>query len=127
MPSLSLPLGYPLVLTIDASSGVISGTIATVPEARSPYAVIVTVTDDGQPNKSAEALFSWNVSAFNNAPTITSISEQSNINGDVVNLTISAADIDPGDALTFTASGLPAGLTIDASSGVISGTIATLS
>ena len=118
--------GLPAGLTIDASSGVISGTIATLPEASSPYAVIVTVTDDGQPNKSAEALFSWNVSAFNNAPTITSISEQSNINGDVVNLTISAADIDPGDALTFTASGLPAGLTIDASSGVISGTIATL-
>ena len=57
---------------------------------------------------------------INNAPTITSISDQSNINGDPVSLHGYAADIDPGDALTFTATGLPAGLAINAP-GLISG------
>ena len=63
--------------------------------------------------------------ATNNAPTISPVGEQFNTNGDVVNLQLSATDINPGDSLTFSATGLPAGLTIDASTGVISGTIAT--
>ena len=46
-----------------------------------------------------------------------------NVDGDSVNLAIQVNDPDTTDILTFGASGLPTGLSIDSSSGVISGTI----
>ena len=58
----------------------------------------------------------------NNAPTITSINDQTNIIEDPVSLQVTASD-DDGDTLLYTASGLPAGLSIDLSSGLIAGTI----
>ena len=56
----------------------------------------------------------------NTPPTITSPGNQQNTVADSVNLAIAAADGD-GDPLTFSASGLPVGLSIDTTSGVISG------
>jgi YVTN family beta-propeller protein len=60
----------------------------------------------------------------NVAPTISNPGAQSGTTGSVVNLTITAGDIN-GDSLTFSASGLPAGLGISASTGVITGTLTT--
>jgi len=59
----------------------------------------------------------------NSAPLVTSVSDQHSLRGDSISLQISATDVD-GDTLTFAADGLPAGLSIDASTGLISGTIA---
>ncbi len=60
----------------------------------------------------------------NNAPTISPLTNQTNQVGDSINLQINANDID-GDTLSYSASGLPAGLSISNNTGLISGTIAT--
>lgn len=65
----------------------------------------------------------------NRAPSMTNPNEQTNFTGDNVDLTVIASDPD-GDLLTYNATGLPAGLSIDHAAGTISGTIvatATLS
>ena len=55
--------GLPAGLSINAT-GLISGSIATGAETSSPYTVLVTVTDDGTPNESANISFGWSVVAF---------------------------------------------------------------
>ena len=114
--------GLPTGLSIASSTGLISGTISDDANDSSPYSITITVTDDGDPAKSAQALFTWNVSAFNNAPTISAISDQTGITKDVISLSVSASDSD-GDTLSYSATGLPSGLSIDSSTGLISGTI----
>jgi len=63
--------------------------------------------------------------ASNRAPTISTPAAQSGTQGTAVSLGMSASDAD-GDTLAFSATGLPAGLRINASSGVISGTPSTV-
>ncbi|NIR35775.1 MAG: hypothetical protein GWN79_21075, partial [Actinobacteria bacterium] len=83
-----------------------------------------TVTaDDGQ-GGSVDDLFTWTVS--NPAPTVGApTGPQAGFDAQTVSLDVSGAftDVD-GDTLTYSATGLPPGLTIDPVSGVISGTIA---
>ena len=114
--------GLPAGLSINAT-GLISGSIATGADTSSPYTVLVTVTDDGTPNESANISFGWSVTAANTAPTITAIADQSSTVADTVSLQVSAIDAE-GDGLTYVATGLPAGLSINAT-GLISGCIAT--
>ncbi len=53
-----------------------------------------------------------------------SIGSQTNLDSQVISLPIAGAFSDPdGDTLSFTATGLPAGLTINSATGIISGTI----
>ena len=59
----------------------------------------------------------------NQSPIIVGPSDQSHAEGDSVSLQLSATDPD-GDALTWNASGLPSGLSINATTGLISGTLA---
>jgi hypothetical protein len=58
------------------------------------------------------------------APVVTAPPTQTNTVGDTVSLPVPASDAN-GDRLTFWASGLPPGLTIDAVSGTISGVVST--
>jgi hypothetical protein len=58
----------------------------------------------------------------NGPPAIADPGNQTNSEGEAVSLPIIASDPD-GNALTFTAIGLPAGLTINPSTGIISGTV----
>lgn len=57
----------------------------------------------------------------NNAPVLGSIGNQTGTVGTAVNLTISATDSD-NDTLSYSATGLPTGLSINSSTGTISGT-----
>jgi hypothetical protein len=106
--------GLPTGLSINPSTGVISGTIGSY--AAGSYTVTITATDNGN---TASIKFTWNV-ADTTPPTLINPGHQTNNQGDSVNLAISSVDADPG---TFAASGLPAGLSINASTGVISGTV----
>jgi hypothetical protein len=60
----------------------------------------------------------------NNDPVISPVGNQTNQVGESVSLQINANDSD-GDALSYSASGLPTGLTINSDTGVISGTLTT--
>ncbi len=109
--------GLPPGLTIHTTSGLISGT----PTQTGVYAVTLLAS-----NALAQTSthFVWTIGTpggGGNQPPTLQTSDQTSTAGQAVSLTISASDPD-GDALSFTASGLPPGLGMDPSTGVISGT-----
>jgi hypothetical protein len=112
--------GLPLGLSIDTSSGLISGTLTF--DSAGIHPVTVRALDGGSPTAQGEASFTWTVADVNRSPIVTSPGAQSSAEGDAVSLTISGSDPD-GDTLTWSVTGLPGGLGIDPGSGVVSGTI----
>ncbi len=111
--------GLPDDLTIDPSTGLISGTIAAGAQAGSVYNVQVSVTDGSM---TANETFFWTVTVDNHAPELENPADQSSVEGDIVALQIEASDPD-GSQLTYTATNLPTGLAIDPATGLISGTV----
>ncbi len=113
----NLPPG--LSITSTGSNGiesfaVISGTVGAYDGQNSPYNVTITNNDDGVPGSTH---FSWMV---NVAPlSIPNPGNQVNTEGDTVSLPLQTGNADPG---SFSASGLPPGLTITFG-GLIHGTI----
>jgi subtilase family serine protease len=61
-----------------------------------------------------------------NTVSVTNPGTQSTVVNTSVSLTVKASDSDSGESLTYSASGLPAGLSINSSTGVISGTPTTV-
>ncbi len=110
--------GLPAGLTINTSSGTISGTVALGDAANGPYTVTI-VANDG--TYSASQPFNWTV---NSPITLTQPLDQTNNEGDSVSLSLSATDSVSGSALSYAALYLPLGLKINPSTGVISGTVA---
>ncbi|MCU0773412.1 MAG: putative Ig domain-containing protein [Ideonella sp.] len=115
--------GLPAGLGIDPATGRISGTVLA---SASPgtSTVTVTVSDGRVPPLSASASFGWTVVApvINRPPVLTAPGAQSSTAGAGVVLALAASDPD-GDALTWSAAGLPPGLSINPATGVISGTV----
>ncbi|WP_281502461.1 putative Ig domain-containing protein, partial [Arenibacter sp. S6351L] len=118
--------GLPIGLSIDNATGLLSGTIATGSAANSPYTVEVTVTDDGTPAESTTISFTWNVTdvPVNQAPVVTNPGVQNSLVGNTISLQVAATDPED-DSMIFSVANLPTGLSIDTSTGLISGTIAT--
>jgi|GEM_PF-1176387 len=114
--------GAPPGLSINASTGLISGSLGYDAAAGSPYTVQVTATNDAAPPESGSVTFSWVVNNVNRAPVVEDPGTQNSAEGASISLPILASDPD-GNALTFTASGLPPDLSINPNTGVISGTI----
>ncbi len=108
-------IGLPTGLSINAGTGVITGNVTAVGN----YATTISVSD-GQDSDSVS--FQWTVDAPNQAPQIANPGDQTDTEGDSVSLAISASDAD-GDTLTFSATGLPTGLSIDTGTGVITGNV----
>jgi hypothetical protein len=107
--------GLPSGLTINTATGAISGTITGAANA---HAVNVTASDGH--GGSASASFTWNVSVL----AVTNPGTQNSAAGSTISpLSISASGLPSGDSWNFGATGLPSGLTINSTSGVISGTI----
>jgi hypothetical protein len=114
--------GLPNGLAMDAA-GKISGRAGADTAGASPYAVAVTAADPGALD--AKGTFTLTVSAANQPPALKAAitpDPQSATEGGDYRFDVSGFFEDPdGDTLTYSAAGLPAGLAIDASSGVVSG------
>jgi hypothetical protein len=114
--------GLPAGLSINSSSGLISGT----PTAAGTSTVTVSATDTT--GAEGSATFTWTVNpAGGNTVTVTNPGSQSWTVGTAASLQVSASDSASGQTLTYSATGLPAGLSINSSSGLISGTPTTAS
>jgi len=118
--------GLPSGLTINSSTGLISGTVSTGDAANGPYTVTVSASDSA--GDSAAQQFTWNVNVSNPNlnPVVTNPGLQINAQGDVLSLQISATD-PAGNGLTYGASGLPQGLSMNQTSGLISGVLSNTS
>jgi hypothetical protein len=115
----------PQGLSINANTGLISGTPGYNASASSPYNVTVTATDDD--GASGNTSFSWTINNRNGPPQVTSPGDQTHTEGNSISLQIQASDPDNGDKLQYYARDLPEGLSIDDPAiGVISGVLGDL-
>jgi serine protease len=108
--------GLPAGLSINTSSGLVSGT----PTAGGSNSVTVTAQDTTGANGSTA--FSWTINVAANKVTVTNPGNQTSRVSRSVTLQIHATDSATGQTLTYSATGLPTGLHISATSGTISGT-----
>ncbi len=111
-------------LSIHSSSGLISGTVTYDAATELPYACSVSVADDYSPPAVTTVNFSWTVTNRNRSPVVTNPGSKFSNEGEPITLPISANDPDAADTLTYSATNLPAGLGINSSTGLISGTVA---
>jgi hypothetical protein len=120
----------PLTVTnASATRGVVvingDGTLTYTPDPdfNGPDLITYTISDGN--GGTSTATVTMTVTPGNDAPTTVGLPNRFDTNSDPVTVTIAGgfADLD-GDTLTYTATGLPAGLTLDPSTGVISGTTA---
>ena len=115
-----LPSGY----TIDSTTGIISGTSTSNDVGN--YSVSVTGTD--LENESVTSTFTLRIENVNDAPFVVgSLTNQALTDADSLSYqfpsnTFSDEDLIHGDVLTYSASGLPSGITLDSNSRTFSGT-----
>jgi VCBS repeat-containing protein len=113
--------GGPASLAIDASTGVISG--APTNDELGAHSITVTRTDAG--GSTANDTFALTVTNTNDAPIVAlTIPDGSTDVATAVNFHMATYfdDVDSGDILSYSMSGEPTGLSINASTGLISGT-----
>jgi VCBS repeat-containing protein len=105
----SLALGA----TINATTGAFSWT-PTEAQGPNTYNVTITVTDNGTPQLSDSETIQIQVNEVNVDPVLGAIGNQTVDEGATLTFTIAATDADlPGNLLTYSASGLPAGATFN--------------
>jgi hypothetical protein len=112
--------GLPSGITINGTTGAITGTPAQ--SAVGAASVVVTATDTSLPQQSAKATLSLVVTAAQqgNTLTITNTSLPNGTIGAPYNATITVTG--GSSPFSFSATGLPSGLSINATTGTISGT-----
>jgi hypothetical protein len=106
--------GLPSGLSINTSTGAITGKVSGTATSYS-----ATVTAGDGKGASVSQTFTWNISVL----ALTNPGTQSAAVGASVSLQMNATGVPPGETSTYTASGLPTGLSINAGTGLISGTI----
>ena len=108
--------GLPAGLSVNSSTGLISGTPTTAGTST------VTATAKDTTGAAGSASFGWTVNpAGGNTVTVANPGSQTSTVGTAVSLQMQASDSASGQTLTYSATGLPAGLSIG-SSGLITGT-----
>ena len=110
-------------LSINSSTGRISGTIGSGAAASSPYLVSASASNAAGNKSSVQ--FTWTV-GVNHAPSLTNPGNKTSTETTTVSLQLVASDPD-GDALMYSATGLPPSLTVNAATGLISGTLPSAS
>src|SRR2546430_1472170 len=105
--------GLPSGLSVNTSTGLISGTPAAGTDAGSPYSVTISATNSG-----GTGTATLTITILSGAPVITS---PTTANGTVCNA-FSYQITATNNPTSYGATGLPAGLTLNTSTGVISGT-----
>ncbi len=105
-------------ITVNAATGLISGTLTYA--SAGTYTITVSVSDG---TASAEQTFTWTVTNVNQPPTLTDVPDRTDPENTVVAIALAGADLDPGTTLTYSASPLPAGITMNATTGLIDGTL----
>jgi hypothetical protein len=116
--------GLPASLSVNTNTGAITGTPTNADVTNGPvYGVTVTANDGN--GGSVDDSFNITISNTNDAPQVTApTGPQSFAQNEIVNLNAGVAFTDPdGDSMTFSATGLPASLVINTSTGLIAGTI----
>ena len=100
--------GLPTSFCTLTDNGDGTGNIACNPQAGDggSYNVTITVTDDAPLPLNDSDSFTLNVGS-NTAPSLSNIANQSVAEGESLNIPLSATDADPGDALSFSQTGLP--------------------
>jgi subtilase family serine protease len=108
--------GLPAGLSISSSTGLITGK----PTTAATYSVTVTAKDTT--SASGSASFSWKINAAGaNKVTVTNSGSQTGTVGTAASLQIAATDSASGQTLTYSATGLPTGLSISSTTGLITG------
>src|SRR5947209_2501891 len=108
---------------MNAQSGRISGIISySAAETSGGQYNVLVMAIDGH-GASAGTAFAWTVTDTDRSPSITNPGAESSVAGTTVSLQVVAGDPDPNQALAYTATGLPPGLTIGPDNGLISGAI----
>ena len=108
--------GLPTGLTLNATSGLIHGTILAGAANAGAATPVITVSDG---TDVASESFTWNLES---AISLGSISNIQDTAGNSVSVSVSATDSN-SLSLTYSASDLPDGVSIDQTSGLITGTI----
>ena len=112
----------PVGLRFDPATGVLSGTLDPSASQGAPngvFEVPVTATDES--GETFTTTLTYTVT--NPAPVVDMpIGAMTALDGDIVSIASDISDPD-GDVLTYTATGLPAGLSIDPATGEITGTV----
>ncbi|MBY0527839.1 MAG: putative Ig domain-containing protein [Gemmataceae bacterium] len=114
--------GLPAALSIDTSTGLISGALDYAAAETNGGVYIVTLNASDGRGGTASATFVWTIANTNRAPILVNPGNQTNAEGAAVSLPLQFSDPD-GDPVQITAEGLPAQLTTDPVSGLISGTL----
>ena len=95
----------PAGLSLNSQTGLISGTIGAGDAANGPYTVDMAVINGLTANSQS---FTWNI---NPKVSITALDDQTTQEGQAVSLQVEASET--GATLSYSADGLPPGLTIN--------------
>lgn len=119
----SLAPDAPVGMAIDSVSGRLTWTPGES-DGGAAHTVTVRVTDDGEGPLADETTFTITVSEVNSAPVFAAVARQTIPEGALRSFAVAATDADdPADKLTYALEpGAPAGVTIDAASGLLSWT-----